>query len=596
MIRARKVTALLLQLAAGAAVARAQPWTVELDLAASDSCLTISGLVELETPGSLGLDIRLLPTRGDHPTVPIPAWLELLDEADAPAQLVHELDVELRRFTARNDTVDVRVRIYTDGVPSGTVERRFKSPAPWWRWWNHSWAFCFTVDDGMARTAAEMDSLFLALGARYTAFVNPGKALVGDDPGEPWARANPQVLHAYWQRGATELAHHTYTHASLWNELPRPGGNAGGLISAADTMASNWPQFRAGYRGTLREGHLTDYYFPGAWDQPGYWRDESTNLIARTTLTTREHFLAEVERDSLAAIMAIPLVAVKTLAYPGYSHDRQILTVIEAEGYVGARGGRDADFEAWGDITTPPFDEWGRISLYRVPVWLAMSALVDDHTLSEAAFKDSVAVRIRDRRVRHDGGVYPVITHATNPANGAFYAGQYILPREVRWLCEAVADSGGITVSFGEAMQRYRSLAAGACLTASGDRVYLLPGFTVSGAVPYDIGGPPTGVATQPPAGPVPRPGVRAAAYPNPFNPDTIIELELAAAGRIDVTVFDLRGRRVRDLYRGPVAAGRHRLHWDGRRDDGAPVASGVYVCRAAGTVGTALVKLSLVR
>lgn len=67
-------------------------------------------------------------------------------------------------------------------------------------------------------------------------------------------------------------------------------------------------------------------------------------------------------------------------------------------------------------------------------------------------------------------------------------------------------------------------------------------------------------------------------AYPNPFNPATTIEYELPAAAAVTVRVFDLHGALVRELQRETLAAGLHRVVWNGTDGDGAPVASGVYL------------------
>ncbi|RMF56892.1 MAG: T9SS C-terminal target domain-containing protein [Calditrichaeota bacterium] len=68
--------------------------------------------------------------------------------------------------------------------------------------------------------------------------------------------------------------------------------------------------------------------------------------------------------------------------------------------------------------------------------------------------------------------------------------------------------------------------------------------------------------------------------YPNPFNPGTTIFFDLPHATRITLHVFDVNGRQVRTLAEGEFAAGSHQMVWDGRDDNGVPVASGVYLYR----------------
>jgi len=76
-------------------------------------------------------------------------------------------------------------------------------------------------------------------------------------------------------------------------------------------------------------------------------------------------------------------------------------------------------------------------------------------------------------------------------------------------------------------------------------------------------------------------------ASPNPFNPRTTISFSLAESGAVDVSVHDLRGRRVADLFSGSLPAGNHPVSWNGLDRAGRAVASGVYVVRlnAAGSV-----------
>ena len=69
--------------------------------------------------------------------------------------------------------------------------------------------------------------------------------------------------------------------------------------------------------------------------------------------------------------------------------------------------------------------------------------------------------------------------------------------------------------------------------------------------------------------------------YPNPFNPATTIPLVVPAGARnVDLTIYNVLGQPMRRVWTGPLAAGEHRLTWDGRDAQGQPVATGVYVYR----------------
>ena len=66
--------------------------------------------------------------------------------------------------------------------------------------------------------------------------------------------------------------------------------------------------------------------------------------------------------------------------------------------------------------------------------------------------------------------------------------------------------------------------------------------------------------------------------YPNPFNPQMVIPLDLATdQQQVSLILYDVLGRRVRQLWRGPLGAGSHRFVWDGRDAAGRDVAAGAY-------------------
>jgi hypothetical protein len=67
---------------------------------------------------------------------------------------------------------------------------------------------------------------------------------------------------------------------------------------------------------------------------------------------------------------------------------------------------------------------------------------------------------------------------------------------------------------------------------------------------------------------------------PNPATSAATFDLSVGRAGRVDLAVFDLAGRRVRTLATGRMIAGRHSITWDLRSDAGERVTAGVYWCR----------------
>ncbi len=73
---------------------------------------------------------------------------------------------------------------------------------------------------------------------------------------------------------------------------------------------------------------------------------------------------------------------------------------------------------------------------------------------------------------------------------------------------------------------------------------------------------------------------------PNPFNPSTTIRFDLPQAGEVELRIFDMLGRHVRTLVNKNQPAGRYAIAWDGRNEQGQPVASGTFIYQLrAGTL-----------
>jgi hypothetical protein len=89
---------------------------------------------------------------------------------------------------------------------------------------------------------------------------------------------------------------------------------------------------------------------------------------------------------------------------------------------------------------------------------------------------------------------------------------------------------------------------------------------------------------------------VLSPAFPNPFNPETTLQLSLERAAFVEVSVYDLAGRRVQTLLRARRPAGSYELRWNGNDSQGRGVSSGVYLCRATADDQTTVRRMVLLK
>lgn len=67
-------------------------------------------------------------------------------------------------------------------------------------------------------------------------------------------------------------------------------------------------------------------------------------------------------------------------------------------------------------------------------------------------------------------------------------------------------------------------------------------------------------------------------AYPNPFNPETKINFNLAKSSNVKIIVYNILGQKVKTLVNQQLNAGSYSTTWNGRDDYERQVASGVYL------------------
>ncbi len=84
--------------------------------------------------------------------------------------------------------------------------------------------------------------------------------------------------------------------------------------------------------------------------------------------------------------------------------------------------------------------------------------------------------------------------------------------------------------------------------------------------------------------------------YPNPFNPATQIEFGLPVENFIKLDIYNLLGQQIKNLVRGTMPPGRHKIKWNGLNDDGQPVPAGVYIYRLKSSKFTQTRRLMLIK
>jgi len=65
--------------------------------------------------------------------------------------------------------------------------------------------------------------------------------------------------------------------------------------------------------------------------------------------------------------------------------------------------------------------------------------------------------------------------------------------------------------------------------------------------------------------------------YPNPFNPDTQIRIEIPVHADLTIVISDILGREINRLGNQVYSAGMHSFSWDGKHSSGNQVPSGIY-------------------
>lgn len=84
--------------------------------------------------------------------------------------------------------------------------------------------------------------------------------------------------------------------------------------------------------------------------------------------------------------------------------------------------------------------------------------------------------------------------------------------------------------------------------------------------------------------------------YPNPFNATTTISYRLAVADKIEISVYNLQGEKVVELYYGWQPAGDYKINWEAQNEKNEPLPSSMYFLRLTTTRQVVTQKMILLK
>ena len=139
----------------------------------------------------------------------------------------------------------------------------------------------------------------------------------------------------------------------------------------------------------------------------------------------------------------------------------------------------------------------------------------------------------------------------------------------------------------------------GACAPAlTNGSIHRISGTTGTGAASYDVTlasnprnctSPVTGIGNTPA-----YPAIKLSIGPNPFSAVANIEFTISSSAAVSVSVYSVKGERVRTMDPTNFRAGTNRLMWDGQDDAGRALPSGTYLVRVSANHSTATQRVTI--
>jgi len=85
-------------------------------------------------------------------------------------------------------------------------------------------------------------------------------------------------------------------------------------------------------------------------------------------------------------------------------------------------------------------------------------------------------------------------------------------------------------------------------------------------------------------------------AYPNPFNPNVSITINLESRSMLKINIFNILGEKVKTMFNDELNKGMHTFEWNGKNDSNQSLPSSSYIVVVQSGINAEFLKLSLIK
>ena len=88
----------------------------------------------------------------------------------------------------------------------------------------------------------------------------------------------------------------------------------------------------------------------------------------------------------------------------------------------------------------------------------------------------------------------------------------------------------------------------------------------------------------------------KISAFPNPFNPETNVRLELSVGQHIKIDIYNILGEKVNTIFNGYIKAGNSTFNWNAKNNSGITLPAGIYFITVSSKETQKVIKVAFLK